>query len=50
MADAFREMANILDEVLAVGQNEEIGEEEQEKRIAELMGRFVWQIAKIQQM
>lgn len=50
MADTFRETASILDEVVANLQNEEIGEEEQEKKISELIGRFMWQMLKIQQM
>ena len=50
LADTFRGAADILDEVTANLQDGEITDEDREKKNDELMGRFVWQMMKLQQM
>lgn len=50
LADAFRGAADILDEVTANLQDEAITDEDREKKNDELMGRFMWQMMKLQQM
>lgn len=50
MADTFRGAADILDEVTANLQDGAITDEDREKKNDELMGRFMWQMMKIQQM
>lgn len=50
LADAFRGAADILDEVVANLENEAIQEEEREKKTYELMGKFMWQMEKLNQL
>lgn len=50
LADTFRGAADILDEVTANLQDGEITDEDREKKNDELMGRFMWQMMKLQQM
>lgn len=50
LADAFRGAADILDEVVTNLEDEAISDSEKEKKQDELMGRFMWQMLKIQQL
>lgn len=50
LADAFRGAADILDEIVTNLEDEAISDSEKEKKQDELMGRFMWQIVKIQQL
>lgn len=47
LADAFRGAADILDEAIANLENETIQEEERDKKTDELMGKFMWQMVKL---
>lgn len=47
LADAFRGAADILDEVIENLENEAIQEEERDKKTDELMGKFMWQMMKL---
>lgn len=50
LADAFRGAADILDEIVTNLEDEAISDSEKEKKQDELMGRFMWQMVKIQQL
>lgn len=50
LADAFRGAADILDEIVTNLEDEAISDREKEKKQDELMGRFMWQMVKIQQL
>ena len=50
IADAFRGAADILDEIVTNLEDEAISDSEKEKKQDELMGRFMWQMVKIQQL
>lgn len=50
LADTLRGAADILDEVTANLQDGEITDEDREKKNDELMGRFMWQMVKLQQI
>lgn len=50
LADTFRGAADILDEVVTYLEDEAISDVEKEKKQDELMGRFMWQMLKIQQL
>lgn len=47
LADAFRGAADILDDVINNLENEDIQEEERDKKTDELMGKFMWQMVKL---
>ena len=49
-AGAFRGAADILDEIVTNLEDEAISDSEKEKKQDELMGRFMWQMVKIQQL
>lgn len=50
LADAFRGAADILDEIVTNLEDEAISDSVKEKKQDELMGRFMWQMVKIQQL
>lgn len=50
LAYAFRGAADILDEIVTNLEDEAISDSEKEKKQDELMGRFMWQMVKIQQL
>ena len=50
MAETFRGTADILDAVAANIEDGTISDEEKEKKQDELMGRFMWQMLKIQEI
>lgn len=50
LADALRGAADILDEIVTNLEDEAISDSEKEKKQDELMGRFMWQMVKIQQL
>lgn len=50
LAGAFRGAADILDEIVTNFEDEAISDSEKEKKKDELMGRFMWQMVKIQQL
>lgn len=47
IADTLRGAADILDEVIENLENESIQEEERDKKTDELMGKFMWQMVKL---
>lgn len=50
LAGTFRGAADILDEIVTNFEDEAISDSEKEKKQDELMGRFMWQMVKIQQL